>query len=158
MLHFLAALVIIAGTTFGTTESLAATGPQRLTQGAAQPQPAGKLTHDFFVGAWTTRNVEFGRDVEIVWTLWRDGTLAYRFAVDGIPFEGSRGTWVYDGTLMHEQWDRPDGTVGAGRGSVEWIDNDTIRLTIVDNGDPTYRGMSRVYRRTGPAQLSLFRH
>lgn len=154
MSHFLAALVLVVFTVIGANEARAETGSDRVAQSGAPPQRARQLTPDFFVGTWATRNVEFGRDVEIFWTLWKDGKLAYRFSIDGIPFDGSTGTWDFDGTFMRERWNRTDGSVGSGYGSVEWIDDDTIRLTIVDNGEPSYTGMSRVYRRTGPPQLS----
>lgn len=154
MPRLFAALLLFAIFTGANADARSGAAAHDVAQSGGNQPKQQTLTSAFFVGTWTTRNIEFGRDVEIEWTLWRDGTLAYRFAVDGLAFDGSTGTWHYDGALMHEQWNRPDGSIGSGRGSVELIDDDTIRLTIVDNGDPTYAGMSRVYRRKGPAQLS----
>lgn len=53
---------------------------------------------------------------------------------------------------MTERWNRPDGTSGMGRATVERIDDNTFRLTVIDNGADEYRGLVRVYRRLGPAQ------
>ncbi|CAN0433275.1 unnamed protein product, partial [Phaeothamnion confervicola] len=103
----------------------------------------------YLVGEWVSRNVEFGRDVEIFWTLWPEGRLHYRFIVDGVAIEGSRGTWTTDGTIVTENWLKPDGGTGVGRGRVERIDDDTLRLSIIDNGNANYQGMVRVYRRRG---------
>lgn len=129
-----------------------AAGPARAQ---APPDPGSPLTTDFFVGEWSTRNLEFGRDVEIFWTLYRDGTLAYRFIVDGIEGSGDGGTWEFLGTTMEERWRRPNGTEGLGRSTIEKIDEDTIRLIILDNGFDQYRGLQRIYRRRGTPKLSL---
>ena len=109
---------------------------------------------EYFVGEWTTRNTEFGLDVQIDWTLWRDGRLAYLFTVNGVQSEGSSGTWIFEGPFMHEQWQRADGTTGTGRGRLEWLDDNAFRLTIEDNGHAQYRGLSRIYRRKGARSIS----
>ena len=111
------------------------------------------LTRAWFVGSWETRNIEFGREVTIIWTLWEDGRLAYDFVVDGVPSRGSTGTWEYRDGIMHEDWLRPDGSTGAGHGRVEKIDENTLRLTISDNGRTEYQGLSRVYKRLAPPQV-----
>ena len=112
-----------------------------------------ELTHAWFVGAWETRTTEFGRDVRIIWTLWDDGRLAYDFVVDGVASRGSDGTWGYRDGIMREDWVRPDGSTGMGRGTVEKIDDNTLRLTIIDNGSAEYQGLSRIYKRLGPPQV-----
>ena len=122
--------------------------------------PAGRsvatLNSVFFVGAWETHNVEFSRTVRIVWTLWEDGRLLYHFGTgpDGALVPGSTGTWALSGDEMHERWNRADGTRDFGRGRVERIDDNTIRLTIIDNGHAEYKGLVRIYRRLGPPQLA----
>jgi hypothetical protein len=112
------------------------------------------VDRQFFVGTWETRNIEDGRDVTIRWILKDDGSLAYEFIVDGVWFPGSSGRWAYGDGTMTEEWNRPDGRMERGRGSIEKIDDATIRLRILDNGDPTYQGRVRVYRRIGPPQIS----
>jgi hypothetical protein len=116
-----------------------------------------ELTREFFVGAWEADVTEFGRRLRITWTLWENGRLAYHFQElpDGPIVRGSGGTWRLAGNEMHERWERPDGTSGAGRGTVERIDERTVRLTIVDNGHPEYTGLVRIYRRVGEPQLSM---
>lgn len=154
MLRPLCAVMMAAALVLGAAVPASPADSAKLAQGASGANQNAKLTHDYFVGEWTTRNLEFGQDVEIIWTLWRDGTLAYRFTVDGVASAGSPGTWHFDGKIMHEHWDRHDGSKGLGRGFVAWIDENTLRLTVVDNGDPRYQGLSRVYRRTPPPKIS----
>ncbi|MGE0701291.1 MAG: hypothetical protein AB7O57_19505 [Hyphomicrobiaceae bacterium] len=114
---------------------------------------AQALDRGYFVGAWETHNTEHGRDVRIVWTVRDDSSLDYDFVVDGVGFRGSTGTWDFrDGTL-YETWVRPDGSTGSGTASIERIDDNTFRLTVIDNGADEYRGLVRVYRRLGPPQF-----
>lgn len=141
----------------GGAEAFAA-APDRTASAPARTQSEPRLavlTRDFFVGAWETINIEFGQRVRIIWTLWDDGRLLYHFDTPGGLVRGSTGSWRLDGNVMHEDWHQPDGSRGAGRGSVEKIDESTIRLTIIDNGHPEYTGITRIYRRLGPPQLSL---
>lgn len=119
----------------------------------AEPAPETRLSKEYFIGSWEFHGQEFGRDVRIIWNLWGDGRLAYDFIVDGVPLAGSTGNWNFRDGVMYEHWLRPDGTTGDGRGSVERIDQNTLRLIIIDNGSDNYRGMSRIYRRRGPPQL-----
>lgn len=116
---------------------------------------APQITRGYMVGEWVTRNVEFGRDVEIGWTVRADGTLSYRFKVDGTSSEGSPGTWAIDNDVVTEHWQRPFGLTGTGTARIEAIDQNTMRLTIIDNGHPEYAGMVRIYRRLGGPQLSM---
>lgn len=157
----LLALLIVGGTVAGLLQP--ASAERAAPAGAlARPNQAAQvstvdlrgISNAFFVGAWETRNREFGRDVRIVWRLWPDGRLDYDFEVDGIRSRGATGRWEWRDGVMHEDWHRPDGSTGQGRGSVERIDDNTIRLTIIDNGAPEYRGKARVYRRLGPPQVS----
>lgn len=112
------------------------------------------LDSQFFVGTWETRNIEDGRDVTIRWILKDDGSLAYEFVVDGVWFPGSSGRWTYGDGTMTEEWHRPDGLIERGTGAIEKIDDATIRLRILDNGDPSYEGRVRIYRRIGRPQIS----
>lgn len=112
------------------------------------------VTRSYLIGVWETHNIEFGRDVRVTWTVRGDGSLDYDFVVDGGAFRGSTGTWDVGEGILTERWNRPDGTSGMGRATVERIDDNTFRLTVIDNGADEYRGLVRVYRRLGPAQLS----
>ncbi|MFM9940522.1 MAG: hypothetical protein ACKVP7_13640 [Hyphomicrobiaceae bacterium] len=154
MVRALSTLVVVAALILGSGFAPLRAETTRAPHGSQTAQ-ASQLTPDYFVGVWSTRNIEFGQDVEIIWTLWRDRRLAYQFIINGTAYDGSGGTWAFDGTMMHEYWNRADGSKGEGKGFVEWIDANTIRLTIEDNGDPKYKGLSRVYRRKSPPQTSM---
>jgi hypothetical protein len=113
---------------------------------------ARPLDRDYFIGVWESDGVEFGHTVHITWTVRSDSSLDYDFIVDGVAFRGSTGTWDFrDGTL-YENWARPDGSTGAGRASIERIDDDSFRLTVIDNGHEEYRGLVRIYKRRAPPQ------
>lgn len=128
---------------------------QRLGQEAIDLAQDHAVSSTYLVGEWVSRSTEFGREVEIFWTLWPDGKLHYRFIVDGVASEGSRGTWTIEGTIVTENWIRPNGETETGRGTIEWIDDNTLRLSIIDNGNADYQGMVRVYRRRGAPQISM---
>lgn len=110
------------------------------------------LDRAYFIGVWESKGVEFGRDIQIFWTVRNDGSLDYDFVVDGAAFRGSTGTWDFrDGTL-YESWVRADGTTGSGRAAIERIDDNTFRLTVIDNGAPEYQGLVRIYKRKAAPQ------
>ncbi len=145
------ALALFAGLLLPSwSEARRSEGP-RLMQATQAP------TRDFYVGAWAAHVTEFERRIRIVWTLWEGGRLAYHFAdlPDGPLVRGSVGTWRVVGNEMHESWERPDGSRGAGHGNVVRIDDNTLRLIIIDNGYPEYAGLVRIYRRVGVPQLSM---
>jgi hypothetical protein len=102
------------------------------------------------LGSWETNTVEAGRALRLGWTLFADGSLAYDLVIDGVERLGSTGTWSLDGGSLREQWIRPDGSRGSGVGTVERVDDHTIHLTIIDNGDAAYNGIVRIYRRRPP--------
>ena len=110
------------------------------------------LDRAYFIGVWETHNTEFGRDVRIVWTVRNDSSLDYDFVVDGEGFRGSTGTWDFRDGILLESWLRPDGSTGAGRAAIERIDDNTFKLTVIDNGTEEYRGLVRIYRRRAPPQ------
>lgn len=117
---------------------------------------AAVLAREYLIGSWETHNIEFGRDVRIVWTVRGDSSLDYDFVVDGVASRGSSGTWDFRDGMLIENWSRPDGTTGAGRASIERIDDNSFRLTIIDNGNADYRGLVRIYRRrSGPQTVEL---
>ena len=124
-----------------------------LAPGNTRAQTTG-VTREYLVGEWVTRNDEQGRDVEVYWTVRADGSLGYRFVIDGVASEGSSGTWALDGDRLTEHWNRAFGVIATGIATLERIDGNTMRLTIVDNGHPDYAGKVRVYRRRGGPQVS----
>lgn len=112
------------------------------------------ITREYLPGEWVTRNEEQGRDVEVFWTVRADGTLGYRFVIDGIASLGNPGTWTLEGDTLTEVWQRPFGGTGRGIAKLERIDDNTMRLIIIDNGHPDYAGKIRIYRRRGGPQVS----
>ena len=153
----LAVLLLVLLALFASVGSEAATAPREghdavagLTVQLAQSadrDDAGVLNRAYFIGVWETRNQELGRDVKVIWTVRGDHSLDYDFVVDGVSGRGSTGTWDFRDGVLIENWRRPDGTTGTGRASIEKIDANTFRLTVIDNGDPQYRGVVRIYRR-----------
>lgn len=156
MLKRFCALFLVAWMAFQPCEVIATGEPSRPAQAGPRLVQSAERPREFFVGEWSTRNVEFGRDVEIYWTLFADGRLAYRFVIDGVASEGSRGTWSVQGNRLEERWIRAGGETETGAGAIEWIDDNTLHLTIIDNGNPDYERKVRVYRRRGPPQVSMF--
>ena len=117
---------------------------------------AEAVSRDYMLGSWRAETLEFGHDIEIVWSLSGDGRLVYDLVrVDGVERQGSTGTWMLEDDVVTEHWVRPDGSTGVGRGRIEKIDEQSFWLTILDNGSPEYTGIRRLYRRIGPPQLSL---
>lgn len=149
MPRYALALALLAGLLLPSWAEARRSEGVQLTQAAP--------TRDFMIGAWEAQVTEFDRRIRIIWTLWEDGRLAYHFAdmPDGPLVRGSVGAWRLTGYEIHESWERPDGSRGAGRGAVVRIDDNTVRLTIIDNGYPEYAGLVRIYRRIGVPQLSM---
>ena len=120
--------------------------PQR-SAALPTPTPSPRPNADSLVGVWHTEVYEYKQHVEILWTLRSDATSDYVFKYS----DGSRGTssstWRYSDDTIFEQFDKG----GSGQGSVRWIDADTFELSIVDNGQPGYTGVKRLYRRIGKA-------
>ena len=104
--------------------------------------PVTKAAAHPMVGTWQAEVNEFGQRFRIVWRINADGTSAYRFIYrDG--FISDYGVWGYENGVVYEEW--PSGLVGAG--AVRWVNNNYFVLTILENGNPLYRGLQRHYTR-----------
>lgn len=109
---------------------------------------------EFLLGTWEARELDFGSEVYIRWTINPDGTTKYTFErPGGIPESvGNRRTlresassrWSYADGLIYEEDDEYD---LKARSIVKAIDPNTFELTIVDNDAPESRGSKRLYRR-----------
>jgi hypothetical protein len=97
------------------------------------------------VGVWRGKVSELGETVEVTFTAYADGT--YQFSTRNRRGLTSKqyGTWQYTNGTLYQTFSNG----ASGKGSVEWIDNDTFELTIIDNGVPAYNGLKRRYRRVG---------
>ena len=96
------------------------------------------------IGTWKANVFELGVPVEIIWSVWPNGTSSYTFT-SGLNRATDNGTWTYSDGLLLERT-----SMGfPGSASIKWIDNNHFVLTIIDNGDPRTRGLERHYSRLG---------
>lgn len=94
------------------------------------------------VGVWRANVSEFGKKSEITVTWNADGTV--KVLIKDAQGQGTAdGMWRYSSGIVYETYS--DGS--SGKGSVKWIDNNTLELTIIDNGVPAYSGLKRIYHR-----------
>jgi hypothetical protein len=105
-----------------------------------ETSPSSKL-----VGVWRTNVSELGNNEEITYTFLADGTSSAAFKDTKGRRGTDHGTWQYSDGILYEKFS--NGV--SGKGSIEWIDNDTLVITIIDNGVPAYSGVKRRYRRIG---------
>lgn len=97
------------------------------------------------IGVWRAVVTEQGQTYQIDVAYSREGTTAYLVRDTQGRSLTLNGGWSYSNGILYEQLS--DGT--KARGSIEWVDKDNIIVTIIDNGDPAYRGVKRRYTRIG---------
>jgi hypothetical protein len=95
------------------------------------------------VGAWRTRVVENGQAQEITVTFLADGNTRYLFKDARGRTANDQGAWQYSDGVLFERFS----TGASGKASIKWIDDNTVELTIIENGVPSYIGVKRLYRR-----------
>jgi len=95
------------------------------------------------VGAWRTSVVENGQPQEITVTFLSDGNTRYLFKDARGRTATDTGTWQYSDEILFERFS----SGASGKASIKWIDDNTVELTIIDNGVPSYIGVKRKYRR-----------
>lgn len=95
------------------------------------------------VGSWRANVTEQGGKYELTVTFNSDGT--YKFVSKDAQKRrfNESGTWQYTDGILYQVF----ANGASGKGSIEWIDNNTFELTIIDNGVPAYNGIKRRYRR-----------
>lgn len=95
------------------------------------------------VGAWQGKVSELGETFEVTFTAYADGT--YQYLAKNMRGQTSKqyGNWQYSDGMLYQTFSNG----ASGKGSIEWIDNDTFELTIIDNGVPAYNGLKRRYHR-----------
>jgi len=106
----------------------------------ASPTPRSSAA---LVGAWRTNVVENGQDMQINVTFLSDGDSRYLFKDARGRTATDKGTWQYSDGILFERFSNGS----SGKASIKWIDDNTVELTIIDNGVPSYIGVKRVYRR-----------
>jgi serine/threonine-protein kinase len=95
------------------------------------------------VGVWRTSVVENGEAQEIKVTFLSDGNTRYLFKDARGRTATDTGTWQYSDEILFERFS----SGASGKASIRWIDDNTVELTIIDNGVPSYIGLKRKYRR-----------
>lgn len=113
-----------------------------LVQG--NPSQVEKVQQTFpLAGDWVANVKEYGTYCTIYFSPKKDGTYSTNFNCGGSTNTAS-GTWKYnDGRLV--QYANSGRTVG--KGSIKWINKDYFIITIIDNGNPDYKGVKRHYKR-----------
>jgi len=112
----------------------------------ASPSPAVSptpRTSASLVGSWRTNVTENGQATEITVTFLSEGDTRYRFKDARGRTANDNGTWQYSDGILFERFS----SGASGKSSLRWIDDDTVELTIIDNGVPAYTGLKRIYRR-----------
>lgn len=107
------------------------------------PTPTPQSPSWRLVGVWRANLSAGGQNIEITYTFNADGTSKF-IAKDrrGRRATG-QGTWQYSEGMLYQTF----GNGASGKGSIEWIDDDTFEVTIIDNGVPAESGQKRRYHR-----------
>jgi serine/threonine-protein kinase len=106
----------------------------------ASPTPRSSAA---LIGTWRTNVVENGQNQEINVTFLSDGDAQYLFKDTRGRTATDKGTWQYSDGMLFERFSNG----ASGKASIRWIDDNTLELTIIDNGVPSYIGVKRLYRR-----------
>ncbi|MDA1231857.1 MAG: hypothetical protein O2856_13880 [Planctomycetota bacterium] len=97
------------------------------------------------VGTWECSEPLPNSDVllTIQWSARSDGLCNYVMTTSDGRALSQAGTWSFSDGVLYEVFE--DGS--KGKASVVFPDENTMRLTILDNGVPDYTGRVRDYRR-----------
>jgi hypothetical protein len=121
-----------------------ATSANKGKNNRASSSPSTETSQSWkLVGVWRTNVSELGVNEEITYTFLANGTSQAVFKDAKGRTATDHGTWQYSDGILYEKFS--NGV--SGKGSIEWIDNDTLVITIIDNGVPAYNGLKRRYRR-----------
>lgn len=114
--------------------------PVKRTDGPTSPSPP---TAQSLVGVWRAEVNEDGERSTITVTFLANGDSRYLIKNEKGETGTDTGTWQYSDETIFERFSNGS----SGRASIRWIDQDTLELTIIDNGVPSYTGLKRLYRR-----------
>jgi serine/threonine-protein kinase len=92
---------------------------------------------------WRANLSAGGRPVEVTNTFNADGTSKFVVKDRQGRRAASQGTWQYSEGMLYQTF----ANGASGKGSIEWIDDDTFEVTIIDNGVPADSGQKRRYHR-----------
>ncbi len=107
------------------------------------PTPVTRSPSWRLVGVWRADLSAGGRPVEVTYTFNADGTSKFVAKNRQGRRATGRGTWQYSDGMLYQTF----GNGASGKGSIEWLDDDTFEVTIIDNGVPADSGQKRRYYR-----------
>jgi hypothetical protein len=123
--------------------------PQTTGAGAPSPLPSpspAPVTQSpswRLVGVWRADLSAGGRPIELTYTFNADGTCKFVAKDRQGRRATGQGTWQYSEGMLYQTF----ANGASGKGSIEWIDDDTFEVTIIDNGVPADSGQKRRYYR-----------
>ena len=107
------------------------------------PPPVPQSPSWRLVGVWRANLSAGGKSIEITYTFKADGTSKFIARDRQGRRATGQGTWQYSEGTLYQTF----GNGASGKGSIEWIDDDTFEVTIIDNGVPAESGQKRRYHR-----------
>ncbi len=111
--------------------------------GAPTPSPVPQSPSWRLVGVWRANISAEGGSIQVTYTFNADGTSKFVARDRRGRRATGQGTWQYSEGMLYQTFAN-----GAnGKGSVEWLDDDTFEVTIIDNGVPADSGQKRRYHR-----------
>lgn len=110
-----------------------------------------KQNNPSLVGSWKAVVSEQGIVTNIYITLKPDGTYN-AVHESGNSKNSFNGNWQYSGNVLTQTSDQTP----PSRGTIKWISNDEVIVTIADNGNPYYEGVQRRYYRQNRTYASPY--
>jgi hypothetical protein len=107
------------------------------------PTPATQSPSWRLVGTWRANLSAGGRPVELTYTFNADGTCKFVAKDRQGRRATGQGTWQYSNGMLYQTF----ANGASGKGSIQWLDDDTFEVTIIDNGVPADSGQKRRYHR-----------
>jgi hypothetical protein len=98
-------------------------------------------TEAHLIGRWQTPDPDNGYKATITITFTPDYVLHYVFENQYSKSE-IQNTWAYSRNILTEYSE-----YGTWQGAIQWLTDDYFVLTIIENGEPTYKGRKRYYER-----------
>ncbi len=129
------------GKTASSNTASSNTGSEEKDDPAPTPVPQSPSWR--LVGVWRANLSAGGKRIEITYTFNADGTSKFVARDRQGRRATGQGTWQYSEGTLYQTF----GNGATGKGSIEWIDEDTFEVTIIDNGVPAESGQKRRYHR-----------
>jgi hypothetical protein len=125
-------------------EETAASNTSNGEKDATPPSPPVTQSPSWrLVGVWRAKLSAGGRPIEVTYTFNADGTSKFVAKDRQGRRATGQGTWQYSEGMLYQTF----ANGATGKGSIEWLDDDTFEVTIIDNGVPADSGQKRRYHR-----------